>query len=378
MDNNINNTISETTWEEIKKLLVAIEQSANTVMITNDKAEIEYVNPYFTQLTGYETSEVIGKNPKFQKSGFHSIEFYNELWETIKKGEKWIGEFYNRKKNGDFYWESATISPITDSNGHITNFIAIKEDITERKQQQDALKESETKLKELNATKDKFFSIIAHDMMNPVHALVGFSGLAVEAVSNRDFDRSLKYTIMIDQLSTQISDLFQNLLLWSRAQTGTIQFQPKLLNVYELINDSINILISLALKKDISIKVVADKNLMYLLDRNMVGTIVRNLIQNAIKFSYPTNTVVIQVTKEEKHVLFSVSDNGTGMPAKVLNNLFRIDNAYSAKGTGNETGTGLGLVICKEFITLHKGEIWAESEPGKGSRFYFTIPEIIE
>jgi PAS domain S-box-containing protein len=369
------NEDSQITQLELKKLLVAIEQSANTILITNDKAEIEYVNPYFTQLTGYKTDEVIGKNPRLQKSGFHDHNFYEQLWSTISKGEKWVGEFYNKKKNGDFYWESATISPITDNNGKITNYLAVKEDITERKLQQKALEQSELKLKELNATKDKFFSIIAHDMMNPVNALLGFSSLALESISNMDFEKSLKYTSMIDQLSNQISGLFQNLLLWSRAQSGNIRFQPVQTNISELITESISILVPMAQKKEISISVSASENLSCNLDRNMIETVVRNLVQNAIKFSYPHNMIKITAEEVENKILISIVDHGTGMSPSVLNNLFSIDKAQSQKGTENESGTGLGLIVCKEFIHLHKGEIRVISEPEKGSTFFISLPK---
>jgi len=360
---------------DVKKLLVAIEQSANTVIITNEKAEIEYANPYFTQLTGYETDEVIGKNPKIQKSGFHAHEFYKELWDTISKGEKWVGEFYNKKKNGEYYWESATITPVTDDNGQITNFIAIKEDITQRKLQQEALEQSEKKLKEINATKDKFFSIIAHDLTNPINALLGFSKLAVEAVNNSDFERSLRYNTMIDQLSNQISGLFQDLLLWSRAQTGTIQFKPILTNVRHLVSESVNLLIPVADKKGIDIDVQVDEELVFSFDPHMVGTVIRNLVQNAIKFSYPGSTIQIRAEETEHELLVTVTDSGIGIPDEAVNTLFTVGNTHSSKGTANEAGTGLGLPICREFVNIHKGRIWAESEVGKGSSFFFSLPE---
>jgi PAS domain S-box-containing protein len=360
---------------DVKKLLVAIEQSADTVMITNEKAEIEFINPYFTQLTGYSIDEVIGMNPRFQQSGFHSPEFYKELWDTISKGEKWVGEFYNKKKNGEYYWESATITPVTDDNGQITNFIAIKEDITQRKLQQEALEQSEKKLKEMNATKDKFFSIIAHDLTNPINALLGFSKLAVEAVNNYDFERSLRYNTMIDQLSNQISGLFQDLMLWSRAQTGTIQFKPILTNVRHQVSESVNLLIPVADKKGIDIDVQVDEELVFSFDRHMVGTVIRNLVQNAIKFSYPGSRILIRAEETERELLVTVTDSGIGIPDGAVNTLFTVGNTHSSKGTANETGTGLGLPICREFVNIHKGKIWAESEVGKGSRFFFSLPE---
>ena len=364
----------KTTQNEIKKLSTAIEQSANTVIITNSNAEIEYANPYFTNLTGYSLDEVIGKNPDIQKSGIHTTQFYKDLWDTILKGEKWTGEFYNKKKNGDYYWESATITPILDEKGNITNFLAIKEDITERKKQQEALELSEKKLSELNATKDKFFSIIAHDLMNPISALLGFSKLSLESTIEMDFEKSLKYLTQSNLLVHEIADLLQHLLLWSRTQTGKIKFQPQLVNVNQLINETLNLLNPLAQKKEIGFLLSIPSNTTSFFDYNMVSTIIRNIISNAIKFSYKGGQIEILVEKHENETVFKVSDHGKGIEPATLNRLFSTDRDVSSKGTDNETGTGLGLVISKEFIEIHKGEIKVESEIGKGSCFYFSIP----
>jgi PAS domain S-box-containing protein len=360
--------------KEIKKLLTAIEQSANTVLITNNKGIIEFVNPYFINLTGYLPEEVIGKTPSILKSGYHPPDFYSNIWKTIKNGEKWVGEFYNKKKNGDFYWESATITPITNDNGNITHFMAIKEDITEKKQQQIILVDSERKLKELNATKDKFFSIIAHDLMNPFNALLGFSSLTVETVQNQEHDKTAKYIVYIDKLAKQISNLFQNLLIWSRAQSGNLLFTPMPVDICEVISDTVNLVEQIALKKNIRIHYEKKAPLKLMIDQNMISTVVRNLVSNAIKFSNNGGNIYITTEKLDKFFLLIISDDGIGMDANIVNELFRIDKTHTTKGTEDETGTGLGLVICKEFIDMHKGKIWAESTPGKGSRFFVKIP----
>jgi len=361
--------------QEIRKLSAAIEQSANTVIITNRKAEIEYVNPYFTRLTGYDPAEVIGKSPSFQKSGYHSAEFYSNLWKTILNGEKWIGEFYNKKKNGDFYWESSTISPIADENGNITHFLAIKEDITEKKLQQETLEKSEKRLKELNATKDKFFSIIAHDLMNPFNALQGFSHLTAESVRNEDYERALRYITMVEQLTDRITLLFQNLLLWSRAQSGKISINPTMCDVGELANETLNLLHHVAEKKNIELIIKIEHPIKTLIDQNMISTVMRNLIQNSIKFSNKDSKIELSICDDENEVHFTITDQGIGMKPEIVSELFKIDKIYSSKGTEDEVGTGLGLVICKEFIDSHNGQIWAESELGKGSKFHFSLPK---
>jgi PAS domain S-box-containing protein len=365
------------TRREIRKLSTAIDQSANTIIITNNRGEIEFVNPYFTRLTGYEPADVIGKNPSIQKSGYHSAEFYKNLWVTILRGEKWIGEFYNKKKNGDLYWESSTISPITDEEGKITHFMAIKEDVTEKKLQQEALLISEKRLTELNATKDKFFSIIAHDLMNPFNALQGFGHLTADSVKQNDFEKSLKYITMVEQLTDRITLLFQNLLLWSRAQSGKINFQPEMTDVGELAKDTLVLLSHIAQKKNVEIKITIVKHIEAWLDQNMIGTVLRNLVQNAIKFSNMGSRIDVLIEELPEYVHFTIADQGIGINPEVVNELFKIDKLHSTKGTQDEAGTGLGLVICKEFVESHNGQIWAESELGRGSKFHFTIPKTL-
>jgi PAS domain S-box-containing protein len=360
---------------EIRKLTTAIEKSANIFIITNANGEIEYVNEYFTELTGFSKTEVLGKKSNIWKTNFHSDSFYKDLWNTIKQGKIWQGEFHNQKKNGEYYWESATIVPIFDDSGvKIVNFVAAKVDITEKKQHIEKLVQSEKILLELNATKDKFFSIIGHDLMNPFNALLGYSNLLIETLRNENNTEGLGFAQNISHASRRVLDLLQNLLLWSKAQSGQIYLNPKMVEVKTLVSDSLSVILPATAIKKIDIKIDIESNLKAVIDYNMIGSVIRNLVWNAIKFTNPGGTVIISANVHDNTLKFKVSDNGIGINEEQFGQLFELGKTYVKKGTANETGTGLGLVICKEFIDIHKGKIWVESTPGKGSDFYFTIP----
>jgi len=360
---------------EIKRLNTAIEKSASSFIITNSNAEIIYVNEYFTKLTGYSPDEVLGKKPKILKSGFHTETFYKELWDTINQGKIWTGEFYNKKKNGDLYWETATIAPIFDEGGDkIINFVSNKQDITKSKLQMAALRQSEQKLTEMNATKDKFFSIVGHDLMNPFNALLGFSNLLTEALKMKDMENALKYSVIIEQSSQIILNLLHDLLIWSKAQSGKIKYNPALIHISDLINVTLSLLMPGAQNKKITLQTDVEGNIKAFIDYNMISSVIRNLVDNALKFTNQGGNIKITAKINNGALCITVSDNGIGIDENQMSNLFQIDKSYTTKGTENETGSGLGLIISKEFIDIHKGKIWAESTPGKGSDFHFTVP----
>lgn len=360
---------------EIKKLSTAIDQAANSIIITDANGTIEYVNQYFTELTGYTADEVIGKKPDILKSGYHNSLHYKELWDTIKDGRIWTGEFCNLTKKGDRYWEASAITPIVDDKGNITHFVAIKQNITESKMQVEALQQSEHRLRELNATKDKFFSIIGHDLMDPFNALIGFTDMLVESLKGKNYHDSLEYAGVIHQSSKRILDLLQNLLIWSRAQSGKIEIKPHLTDLNSMIAEILLVLNYMAQNKEIEVKTELEGNTKIMADYNMINTVIRNLLMNAIKFTGTGGSILIKTTKSDNHLIFSIKDTGCGIYQNNLDNLFRLDRTFSRRGYSEERGTGLGLLICKEFIDIHKGEIWAESTPGIGSTFYFRIPD---
>jgi len=229
-------------------------------------------------------------------------------------------------------------------------------------------------LNELNASKDKFFSIIAHDLKNPFNNIIGFSEILKEEINSGDLVKGNEYTEMINSSATQTYRLLENLLEWANSQTGKIVFNPSPVNLSEILKEEFEVLNNMAIRKKIVLKSFVPENLMIMADSNMVKTVLRNLISNAIKFTYKNGSVEVNAITDSKNAEISVSDNGTGMTKETTAKLFRIDANLSTQGTENEKGTGLGLILCKEFVEKNGGKIWVESESGKGSTFKFILP----
>jgi signal transduction histidine kinase/ligand-binding sensor domain-containing protein len=231
-------------------------------------------------------------------------------------------------------------------------------------------------LNELNASKDKFFSIIAHDLKNPFNTIIGFSEILSEEIGSGNQVKSIEYANLIKSSAVQTFRLLENLLEWANSQTKKISYNPSDINLRELFTEDFNILNDMASRKNITLKILIPENLMIRADRNMIKTVVRNLISNAIKFTAKGGTVEANAVVSRKQVEISVSDNGIGMTKEIMAKLFRIDAKLSTRGTENEKGTGLGLFLCKEFVEKHGGRISVESEPGNGSVFRIVLPVI--
>lgn len=238
------------------------------------------------------------------------------------------------------------------------------------------LVESEHNLKDLNATKDKFFSIIGHDLRNPLNALIGFSELI--AANSREFSKEdiHRYSVIINESAKNIHQLIENLLNWSRAQTGNIDFSPAHIPLSDFVSEIHKVLKINADNKNIRIDIDIPETIKVFADKNLLSTILRNLISNAVKFTTEGGKVFITAEEDNGKILVSVTDTGIGMNQEQVDLLFTLGTSKSTPGTTKEQGTGLGLILCKEFIEMHDGEIWAESEQGKGSTFKFTIPDI--
>ena len=251
--------------------------------------------------------------------------------------------------------------------------IEIATDITEQKKTEEALKES-------NKTKDKFFSIIAHDLRGPLGNITALSEMMVNKDIGKCNPESVKKMFeMIHKSSERTFGLLENLLEWSRIQTGRIVFNPVKINSQDLIEEAIAVAEINASKKNIQISVITDKYFVVYADVHMISTVIRNLLSNAIKFTPDGGSVKVNCTralneKGEKIIKIVVSDTGIGMRPENINNLFKIEESKSSPGTAGEKGSGLGLILCKEFVEKHGGKIWVESEIDKGSTFYFTIP----
>jgi signal transduction histidine kinase len=236
------------------------------------------------------------------------------------------------------------------------------------------LLDSEQNLIELNATKDKFFSIIAHDLKNPFNALLGFSQLLERNYDTYTKTEIKEYINVIYESSQSLFKLLDNLLQWSRTQTGSITYNPEIFNLLPVIKQEITYLQFYADKKKIAIKVTVDSTISAFADKNIISTVIRNLINNAIKFTNSNGKIEIRAVETINEIEVSIADTGVGIDVDDLDKLFQLNSTISNKGTANEEGTGLGLLLCKEFIERNCGRIWAKSNKGKGSTFYFTLP----
>jgi len=360
---------------QIKKLSKAIYQSPSSIVITDQKGIIEFVNPKFSEISGFSAVEAIGQNPRFLSSGKTSLAFYNEMWTTILSGNTWRSEILNKKKSGELYWEDVIISPVLNEKNSIVNFIAIKNDITEKKEALDALKNSELALKEANATKDKFFSIIAHDLRNPIGTISSFAELLVTNYATMEEARRETILAQICSSSKATFNLLENLLNWAKSQVGKLTVNHDYFFVDNTLTEAIEALADQAKKKEISISTKLNKELKAYGDMDLFTTVVRNLVSNAIKFTPSGGEIKIQVITNEAYVEVSVADNGVGLDPQKLNSLFKLGESITTKGTENEKGSGMGLLIVKEFVEKNGGEIWVESYLNNGSTFTFSIPQ---
>jgi signal transduction histidine kinase/streptogramin lyase len=236
------------------------------------------------------------------------------------------------------------------------------------------LSELNQELQRLNATKDKFFSIIAHDLRNPFNTILGLSEIFLSNYEKYDAAKTRSSIISIRETSSHAYELLQNLLIWARSQTGSLDFEPVGFNLREHVADSIELVASQAAKKNITVRSEIPDDCFVKGDINMTDTVLRNLLTNAVKFTSPEGDVSVSARKSGNRCEISVTDTGTGIAEENLQKLFRIDSKFTRKGTGLEKGSGLGLLLCKEFVEKHGGKIRVQSEAGKGSTFTFTLP----
>lgn len=239
------------------------------------------------------------------------------------------------------------------------------------------IRESNEQLKNLNATKDKFFSIIAHDLRNPFIGIIGLSENMQKILSNEKregMDKFLKYTQIINTSSKSAATLLENLLEWARSQTGEIIIKQKSISINDLFVKNIQIVTVMAEKKNIIIENKLFENETVFADELLVNTILRNLLTNAIKFTQASGKISLSTQKKKEFLEIYITDTGVGIDPKNIDKIFRIDSKFSNLGTEKENGTGLGLILCKEFVEKQSGTIWVESELGKGSTVTFTLP----
>jgi PAS domain S-box-containing protein len=358
--------------EETLKLSTAIIQSPTIVVITDPNGNIEYVNPKFTEVTGYTLEEAKWKNPKLLNSGFHDKLFFTVLWKTILSGKIWQGEFKNKKKNGELYWENALISPIKDSDGKIIHFVAVKEDITEKKKMIEELIVAKEKAEEMNRIKSSFFANMSHELRTPMVGILGFSEVLMNEL--KDFPN---YVAMISSINVSGQRLLEtlNLILnLSKLEASKVEVNLKAQNIIPILKESFGFFESAAAKKTIDYTFVSEHSeIVCNIDQLLFSSIFNNLLNNAIKFT-DSGSVTLIVSTDSENATISVSDTGVGISEAKQNLIWEEFRQASEGYNRGFEGTGLGLTIAKKYTDLMQGSVSVKSSLGNGTTFVVSFP----
>jgi PAS domain S-box-containing protein len=366
----------------MRKISVAVEQSPVTVVITDTKGVIEYVNPKFTELTGYSAQEALGQDPRMLKSGETPREVYAELWATIQSGTIWKGEFHNRKKNGELFWESATIAPIKDAAGTITHFVAIKEDITGARRAKEALEQLNGELEarvrqrtalleQANAELDAFSYSVSHDLRAPLRGIDGFSLAVLDECGDQLGEEARHYLQRIRAGTQRMGRLIDDLLKLSRAGRGPLHVQPLDLSAMALAQ-----LENFRQGDARVLEVRVEPGLTAWGDPGLVSSVLANLLGNAWKYTCRASAARIELFREVQPdglEAFCVRDNGIGFDMAYADKLFMpFQRLHSVQ---DFEGSGIGLAIVQRIVHRHGGQVWARGAVDQGASFCFTLPE---
>jgi PAS domain S-box-containing protein len=349
-------------------------------VIQNNKFKVKTINNALEKMSNRSKNEIEGKfiDEIFPENIYKLM--YNNYKNCIDKGEIYNYEEITLINNEENYY-STNLVPIFNEGGKVCRIIGISRNITDRKLAEIEIQMQNVALAELNASKDKFFSIIAHDLKSPFNGFLGLTKMMAENVSDFSLKELQDISKSMQTSASNLYNLLENLLEWSRMQRRQTQFNPKLYNLYSILKNNIAVVSEFAKQKEIELNTNVPEGFQITADEQMLNTVLRNLISNSIKFTSRGGKVEIGAMIQpyegfkpsEGSIVIYVKDNGIGMSADTISKLFKLDLNVSRPGTNNEKGTGLGLILCKDFIEKHGGKIWVESEVGKGSTFYFTL-----
>jgi len=358
--------------ENIDDLLYTFERSDNKMLPT-------YFSKAIEKITGYTQTEFLSDQRLFLKI-IHPDDFHDmkkRLAFHLKSDVQTTSEFEFRilNKIGNVVWVRNKINAVRDSDGKILKIYGLISDITFSKRAEEELKQSAANLKKLNDAKDRFLSIISHDLRAPFSSILGFTDLLLEDDTLTDVERQ-QYISYIQDSSKSMLALVNSMLDWTRIQTGRIKFEPEKLNAREIIESSINTVSGIALKKGVEIENLIEPALHIYGDKNLILHVFNNLLSNAVKFTKLGDRIMISVnvSSTSRFITFSVKDSGIGIKEGNLDKLFSIETKFTSEGTAGEKGSGLGLSLVKDIVEKHGGHIEVKSEFGKGTEFIFTLP----
>ncbi len=343
------------------------------VFRTTQEGEIVFANTALAKMLGYESVEDI-KNMNVENKGYINNgdrkKFIEEIFEKKKVHAyelKW------RKRNGDVIFVNEHAHLITDQDGKVF-FEGIVEDITDRKKGERELIESKRRLQEAVETKDKFFSIIAHDLRSPISGLLSLSKMLSEDFQSISIGELRSIAGSFYSSTNTVSKLLENLLDWSRLSRNSIEFKPRVCRLCDIVKECISLIKNHAEEKEVEIKIVCGEDIYIFADANMMKSTIRNILSNAVKFSGRGSAVTVSAENRKDKTMIYIEDKGTGMSEETLQNIFKAGVKVSKNGTSGEKGTGLGLLLCKEFMEVHKGRVEVESEKGRGTKVTLCLP----
>ena len=367
---------SEKQYKYLSNQLEAIlDHIPGLVFYKDKKNNFIRVNKYFAGQQKKDRAELEGKNLTELYTKEVAEKYYQDDLNVINSNAENLNIVEPWETPEGMKWVNTSKIPFIDDTGNTIGIIGISMDITELKRAEEELVLRNKELQKTNAEKDKFFSIIAHDMRSPFNAFLGLTEIMTEKLQSLTLDEIQKIAVNMKTSANNLYRLLENLLEWSLLQRGLIPFDPKLFLLKPLISGSVVSALEAAKEKEIAVSFDVPEGLSVFADGNMFEGIIRNIFSNAVKFTPKSGSITVSAKSlPDNSVEISIKDTGIGMKKDMLNNLFRLDINTSRTGTQGESSTGLGLIICKDFIEKHRGKLRVESEEGKGSEFYFTIP----
>jgi|GEM_PF-3295971 len=360
---------------ELSRFSRAIENSPVMVIITDTEGTVEYVNPRFMDITGYSASEVIGQTTALMKSNLTSQEVYADLWHTISQGKIWVGELCNKRKNRQDFWVSASISPIFSNTGEIINYVALEEDISDKKITQQELIQAREAAEKASQAKSEFLARMSHELRTPLNAIIGFAQL-FEYAPDLDARQKINAT-EIHKAGKHLLSLINHVLDLSKIEMGKIEIVPESISVNELVKECIRLLEPLTRENKVELSFTSSDCCCYIFaDYTHAKQVLINLLSNAIKYNNEDGSVEIFCENiSEQFVRLNVKDSGSGIPKEDQEELFEPYNRLNAKASGIE-GAGIGLVITKQLVELMGGKIGVNSAEPIGSIFWMELPRV--
>ncbi len=361
--------------EDLSNFKEALDKSAN-VLITDTEGTIVYVNDDFCEVSKFSREELLGQNPRMINSNYHDKEFFKNMWDTILEGKAWKGDIKNKAKDGSYYWSKATISPLLGDDGKPEQFIAIFTDITNQKILEEKLSEALKNVKESELQKEEFSSMMTHELNTPLVPIKGYCEMLKDMDTFGSLNNDQRDFIgKIESNATLLERLISDLLDVQKLDMKKMNFLITEFNLDEFMDELRENNKHLMKYKNIDFTVKYPKKLILKTDKQRLRQIVDNLVRNSVDFvPKKDGKISIEAKIKEKNIVFSVHDNGQGIPKEKQSNIFKKFYQIDTSATRKHGGTGLGLVICKGIAEGLNGKIWLESESGKGTSFFICIP----